>query len=369
MTVKTLNLLNVGLPSGWDAAELTRLSLADGTTYDQLVRDIDDALQIAGENLMQSYAANLVYVTDEPALEYGQGVAGGFTRMTERGKGEGTRGQTGGHMLPLVGWDAPLFWTYLFLKNARRRQLDEHVDNLIDYTRDIFEKEVYNRFFKMEEETGKYFGIGASGYSVPFCDGGGGNVAYTPKPFAERGGTFAASHDHFLRLDGITQANLESAVKHLWEHGIDGPYDLVASYADLASWTNTTNVTGYIERPDPLVVYGSGSDVAMVSDVYQGGVKTEYGFARLKVTGRVPTTYWGVTKVYAPNDMRNPLRVRVEAGRSVITPELIVENVGSFPLQGAVPMIFFGVGVGEKREAAVCVENDDADDYASPTIS
>ena len=45
MPVKTLNLKNVGLPSGWDATELTRLALTDGTTYDEMVRDIDEALQ------------------------------------------------------------------------------------------------------------------------------------------------------------------------------------------------------------------------------------------------------------------------------------------------------------------------------------
>jgi len=369
MPVKTLNLKHVGLPGGWDATELTRLTLADGTTYQQIVKDIDDGLQIAGEMLMQSYAAQLISITDEPALEYGQGASGGFTRITERGKGEGTRGATGGHMLPLLGWDAPLFWTYLFLKNARRRQLDENVDNIIRHTKDVFEKQVYTRFFKMEEETGHYFGLGASGYSVPFCDGGAGTQAFTPKAYPDRGGTFAASHDHYLRLNGITQANLESAVAALWEHGVDGPYDLVASYADLSSWTNTTNVTGYIERPDPSVAYGNSSELANVSDIYQGGVKTDLGFVRLKTSGRVPTGYWGVTKVHGVNDPRNPLKVRVEKGRTMVTPELIVENMGSFPLQGAVPMIFFGVGVGEMREAAVLVENDSSGDYATPTIS
>lgn len=369
MTVKTLNLKNVGLPSGWDAAELTRLKLTDGTTYDDMVRDIDEALQIAGENLMQTHAAKLIHVTDEPTLEYGQGVKGGFTRITERGKGEGNRGETAGHMLPLVGWDAPLFWTFLFLKNARRRQLDEHVDNLITYTQDLFEQQVYARLFKREEETGEYFGLGASGFSVPFCDGGNGNIKYVPKPFAKRGGTFAATHDHFLRLDGINQDNLEAAVKHLWEHGMDGPYDLNIAYADLSAWTNTANVPGYIERPDPLVVYGANAEFAKVDDTYQGGIKTKYGFVRLNMTGRIPTNYWNVTKVYGADDMRNPLRVRVDAGRSVVTPELVVENVGTYPLQGAVPMIFFGVGVGEKREVAVNVLNAAAGEYVSPTIS
>jgi len=366
MPVKTLNLKNVGLPSGWDATELTRLALTDGTTYDEMVRDIDEALQMAGENLMQSYVANLIYVTDEPALEYGQGVKGGFTRITERGKGEGNRGQTGGHMLPLVGWDAPLFWTYLFLKSARRKQLDEHVDNLITFTEDVFEKEVYTRLFKMEEESGEYFGVGASGFSVPFCDGGTGAIAYTPKPYADRGGVFEATHNHFLRLDGINKPNLEAAIAHLWEHGVDGPYDLNASYADLTAWTA---VDGYVERPDPLVALGSASEVALVEDIYQGGIKTKHGFVRLKVTGRIPTSYWNISKVYGSDDLRNALRVRVEAGRSLITPELVVENVGSFPLQGAVPMIFFGVGVGEKREAAVNVLNAVAGPYVSPTIS
>ncbi len=369
MPQQTLNLKHVSLPSAWDAAELTRLRLADGTTYQQMVADIDGALEIAANMLLNSYYGRLISVTDEVAVEYDSGNVRGFERVTERGRGQGRRGDTSGHMLPLMDFDYQLYWTHLWLRDARRAQIDRQVNGLIANVENLFQKEALTRLFKMEEETGHYFGLGSGGVSVPFCDGGGGTIAYTPTPKPDRGGTFASTHDHYLRLNGITQANLETAVRHLWEHGIDGPYDLVISLADIASWTDTANVTGYVEKPDPSVVYGSGATLAQVEDIYIGGAKTEYGFCRMWASGRIPTAYWGVTKVYGQNDMRNPLKARVPTGQETISAELIVENVGSYPLQGAVPFIRFGVGVGEMREAAVLVENDSSGDYASPAIS
>lgn len=363
-----MNLRHLVLPSGWDAGELSRISLADGTDFETLTRDLDDALQLAADELLNNtYVGRLIHVTDQPAVEYDAAGSEGFTRRTDRGMGDGRKPQTGGHMLPLVEYDHPLFWTYSFLKGARRAQLERHVSNLINNAISRVQVDVFTRLFKLEEETGEAFGLGTAGYSVPFVDGGNGAIAYTPPPFPERGGIFQATHNHFLRLDGITQNHLETAVTHLWEHGYNPPFDCVISLADIADWQNTTNVTGFVERPDPDVAYGSGETLANIDDVYIGGVKTKHGFVRLYATGRVPTNYWCVTKVFGPNDPMNPIRVRTPNG--LIVPQIITEQTGVFPLQGAVPIMEIGAGVGESRVAAVCVENDSTGSYGSPTIS
>lgn len=369
MPMESLNLKHVNLPSAWDSAELQRLSLVDGTTYEDMVSDIDEALSMASDALLSSFAGQLVSVTEEVAVEYGTGNTRGYERVTERGRGQGRRGDTTGHMLPLVGFDYDLYWTFLYLKNARRKQIDKQINELIGRTQDIFENQVYTRFFKMEEETGVYFGLGTSGVSVPFADGGGGTIPYTPPQNLERAAAFAASHDHFLRLDGITQANLETAVKHLWEHGYNGPFELIIPQADVSDWTNTTNVTGYVEKPDPLVIYGSDQSLSRPLDEwYIGGVKTEWGFCKMYANGRIPTGYWAVTKSFGPDDLMNPLMVRTEAGMP-LGASLVGQQVGQYPLQDVSSLIFFGVGVGERREAAVLVEDDSSGDYATPTIT
>lgn len=368
MTVQVLSLKHVLLPTAWDGDEMSRLQLADGTSYEDLVMDIETALELAAQNIMESYEARLCFFTDEYGLEYGSGDTTGFERSTERARGQGRVAQLAGHAIPWVEFDYQLNFTRQWLKNARRRQIDVQLSRLIDNAQNIFSKEVMQRMFKMEEESGAYYGIGQNGVSVPFCDGGGGTVAYTPTPVPDRGGSFAATHDHFLRLDGITQANVDAAVQHLWEHGYDGPYEINVAQADIASWTNTANVTGFVERTHEGIDYGNASDRAgALGTEYIGGIKTKRGFARVRATGRIPTGYWSVSIVGEPGDMMNPLAVRTMDG--LLALQLVVEQVGAYPLQGATPLFEFGVGVGYRREAAVLVENDSSGDYATPTIS
>ncbi len=368
MTVQVLSLKHVLLPAAWDGDEMSRLRLADGTTYEDLVQDIETALSLATENIQASYEARLCYFTDEYGIEYGSGAPRGFERATERGRGQGRVAQLAGHALPWVDFDYQLNFTRQWLKNARRRQIDVQISRLIEHAHNIFAQQVFQRMFKMEEETGEYYGLGNAGVSVPFCDGGAGTIAFTPTPRPDRGGTFAATHDHFLRLNGITQANVESAVNHLWEHGIDGPYEINVPQADLDSWTNTTNVTGFVEQVLAEVQYGNASDRTMnMGTEYIGGIKTKRGFARVRATGRIPTGYWSVTTVGEPGDVTNPLAVRTMDG--MLGLQLVVEQVGAYPLQGATPLFEFGVGVNDRREAAVLVENDSSGDYATPTIS
>lgn len=368
MTTGTNDLKNVSLPTAWDADELARIQMRDGTTYDTLVADIDAALQLVNSDLTTGYFANLVSITDEPFIEYRSGSGGGFEDATEYAQPDAQRAGTSGHMLPLQIKDRKLGWTYLYLLNAQRQKLDADIAGLAQDAHDVWEQAILNRLFKMEEETGKQYRLGTSGVSVPFADGGNGTIAFTPPPVPNRASSFDSTHDHFLRISGITQANLETAVKSVWEHGHDGPFELLVSLADLSSWTDTASVTGYVSRADPLVQYGQNTSLAQVHDIYVGGVTTDYGFCRLVPNGRIPTGYWGVTKSYGPLDPRNPLRVRFDEqfGFGV---KLITNNVGQFPLEGAVGMFLLGVGVGEDRTAAVLVENDSAGDYASPTIA
>lgn len=369
MAVTNLNYTFVSLPPAWDAGQISQARLADNASYADFIKDVDDALTLSNRELLSGFAGQLVFTTDEAALEYPTGRSAAYERATERGRGTGRRAEMSGHMLPLVDFDYPMDWTRRFLKNARRSMLDRQVNALIERNRDLVEKLIFERLFKLEEETGDYYGLGTSGYSVPFADGGNGTIAFTPPPNPDRQtADFASSHTHFLRLDGITQANLETAVKHLWEHGHDGPFELIISMADIASWTNATNVTGFTEKAISGITYGNAADLAQVEDWYIGGVKTEYGFVKMFATGRVPTAYYAVTRAYGPNDMRNPLALRYPTGRE-FGAALVADEMGAYPLQGAIAEFEIGCGVGYDRTAAVAVENDSSGSYASPTIS
>lgn len=365
-----LNLKHIQLPAAWDAAELARLSLREGVSYEDIIQDIDDALSIALEDTMSGWLSTLIYLTPEVALKYGSGVSNQWEDHTERSQPDSRLGDKSGHMLPIKTKDWKLGWTADALEEITQLDIDEAVGTMADGLVDIWEQGVLQRAFKLEEESGMAFGLGATGVSVPFCDGGSGTVAYVPKPNPTRSSSaFAATHNHFLRLDGINQANFETAMGHVWEHGVDAPFDLLVSEADVSAWQNPTNVTGFKEKADALIQYGVDQDLAKVSEGYIGAVVSKrYGSARIRPLGRIPSGYWGIYKSYGQNDPRNPVYGRYDQMMGYGA-KLVVAQMGLYPLQGAIGKMKIGFGVGREREGMVLVKNDASGTYATPTIN
>ncbi len=360
-----LNLKHIQIPSAWDLAELKRLTMREGKTYEDVISEVDDALAMAWTDAMSGWISTLMYTTTEVELEYGEGNRGGWEDHTEYGQGDGQTGEDTGHMLPIQFKDYKLGWTADFLREARQIKIDEAIGNMANSLIDLVEKMTLTRLFKLEEETGKRYGLG-TGISVPFVDGGNGTISFVPKPNPDRAAPFAATHNHYLRLNGITQANLETAVGHLWEHGVDGPYELLISQTDVDDWTD---VTGYKEKANAFINYGDNTTLAGVGDEYIGAITTKmYGTVLVRVTARVPTGYWGVYRSYGRNDPRNPLWARWDPmfGEG---PQLVVAQVALYPLQGAIGQMKLGVGVGPDRIAAVLVKNDTTGSYTSPVIN
>lgn len=361
------SLTNITLPGTWDTAELTRLRLRDGTSYEAILNDINAAVQIVNSGLNSNYYGGMVSLTTDLGVEYRSGVSTGFEDATEYTQPDAQRAESYGHMLPLRRSDRKMGWTTRWLEEARRINIDDDIAAMLSDVTNLYEQRVLTRFFKSTAETGRAYGLGANGVSLPFADGSQ-TYVWTPPPRPDRGGTFANTHSHYLRLDGITQANVETAVKHIWEHGIDGPYDLIVSLADVDAWTNATNVTGYVQRPDALVTYGANTTLSTVDSTYLGVVTTKYGTCRLVYNGRIPTKYWGVYKTFGSNDPRNPLRIRYDEPFG-FGARLVVERVDLYPLAGAIARFDFGVGIGADRVSAVLVRNHTSGNYSDPVIA
>lgn len=352
------------LPAGWDAARLSQIALQSGENYDGLINDIAAALALANADLLRDpLIAGLISIADEPQVEYTVGVSNGFEAHTEYGRPDPKRGKTTGHMLPLWAKDRGFGWTWDFLRKARRFQIDNDIASGIEDLMNVWKQTIINRMFDSDAET-----VGTAGKSVPFADGGTADSSYVPPNKPDRASTFAYTHSHFLRYDGITQANLELAIKHLWEHGHDAPYDLLASLTDLGSWTNTTNVTGYVPRPDPLIRYGNQADLANVDAGIVGAIETDYGAVRVRTNARIPTAYWGVYKSYGNLDQRNPLKVYASPTYGLACVLLSGDHIREFPLENALMFFEYGVGVGDRIGAAL-VYNYGSGSYTDPTIS
>lgn len=352
------------LPAGWDAARLAQLTLADDTTYETLINSIAAGLAIANGGLLTDpIVSSLVSVTDQMALEYPTGVSNGFETHTEYSQPTAKRGATTGGMLEPVDLDRKLSWTFDFLRKARRSQVDADIASALADLRDVWQRTILQRLFKST-----YTAVGAAGKSLPVADGGTADSAYIPPNRPDRAAAFASTHTHLLRLNGITQANLETAIAHLWEHGYDGPYDLLVAQADMGSWSNTTNVTGWIKRADGLIRYGNQTDLATVGDQYIAVIETStYGPVRVRASARIPTAYWTVYKSYGALDSRNVIKVAPSMTWGLGSVLMAGANIQQFPLENAILRFEFYHGVAD-RVAAALVENDTTGSYATPTI-
>lgn len=363
------DLKSISLPAGIDLTVLRNMQLRSGQTYEAVVRDIDAAFSMARDSVLSGDLFDLVYMTNERTIEYRIGTNKTFERHTEYAQPDSQLANTTGHMLPVVKDDHKLGWTDDFLEEARQARIDADIAASIQAYKDRYEQAVLTRLFKATADSGAANGLGTSGVSVPLADGGTADANYVPVQNPSRAAAFAASHTHFLRLNGITQANLETAVDHLWEHGHDAPYDLLAAAADIASWQNTTNVTGFVPVNYGLVQYGVNTALAAtLPPKYQGVITTKRGPVRLWTNARIPTAYWSVYKSYGRNDVRNPVWMYTDPMWGT-APRLVVNNVSLFPLAGAIVQIKYGVGIGEDRVSAVAVRNDSSGSYSSPTIS
>ena len=363
-TLSFADLKNTALPSLWDGAEMSKVALADGSTFDQVVGQINAALMaLNGSMLDMPHYGSLISVQDDIEIEYPVGVSNGVQVAGEYSVPDPKRGATTGHSLPIVPYERAAGWTMMYLRKARRAKLDADVRSMVVDIRNNWQQKILQRFFKMEGET-----VGTtSNASVPFADGGVTDSTYVPIDSPD-GESFTSSHDHFLRHTAIDATNLAATVETLQEHGYLAPFDIIGSRADAATWSG---ITGW-KAPDwPGIVYhASATERANVQEVtnYFGYIETDYGICRVWLTPRVPTAYYGLYKAYPAGDPRNALRVRIDQNTGFGW-RLVPGNWVNAPMLLAAAYSEWGVGVGMDRTNGVCVEIDASGDYATPTIS
>lgn len=362
------DLKQYALPSYWDAAELSKIRLESGETYEQFLADVAQALAMQNQQLLSDpMVGMLVYPTTDLAVEYRIGVSNGFQTHTEYGVPDPKRAATTGHMLYSKEVDRAFGWTWDFLRKARRVQLDADIASGMEDIRNEWRKRILQRLFKST-----YTAVGSSGRSMPVCDGGTADSAYVPINHPDRATAFAYTHTHLGCLENITQANLQTGVEHVWHHGHDAPYDLIVAQADIGSWINTTNVTGYVARPDPLIRFGATRDYAEVdanfgTDGTVGVIETAYGPVRLHVSARIPTAYWSVFKSYGTLDQRNPMAIRYDAKFGIGAILLAGDHIRQYPLENAMLFMSWGENINDRTAAYICY-NTSPGSYTDPTI-
>lgn len=357
------DLKQFALPAGWDGGELASYALADGTGYEQVLDSIAAGLAVANDSLLNDAIwGGMTFLTAEAALEYRSGAGNGMQERTEYQRADARRASTSGHMLPLKSYDRSLGWTFDFLRKARAAQLEADIADALYDVRDNWEKQLLTRFFSTHDHA-----IG-SGWDVPFVHSGS-SISLTPPPYA--GQSFSDSHDHFERLDSTAQAEaLNAGAKHLWEHGIFGPYNAIVPFADIATYT----ALSHFIKPDRGVEYlstGSAAPYAQAAlndERFIGMYESDYGLIRLWITPHLPTNYLGLYKPYPGSDPRNPLALRFAPDLGAGALLMRGESFRQYPLEHATLLHEFGVGVSNRLNGYACYFAESGS-YSSPVIA
>lgn len=347
----------------WNLTEMKLIQLADGTTFDQAISEIQEAANVLSGTLTSlPHYSGLFAVQDEVEVEYEIGVTNGVQESTEFSPPDALRGKTTGHNLPIKGWDRAMGWSIRGLRDRRRQLMIADTRSAINDMRNHFQQRMMQRFFKLEAES-----VGSlSGASVPLVDAGVADATYRP-PDSSDGKVFTTSHTHFLRHAAINAANIDLVAEHLREHGHMAPWEMMISEGDLATFSALAawNKPNWAE-----LIYRATVDRAALPNTqdYVGFYESQHGLFHVWTSPRIPTAYYGAWKDYGRLDPRNPVRMRINPrvgfgwqmvpGIYITAPELL-----------AVMHAEYDFGIGDIRTNGVAVEIDASGSYATPTIS
>lgn len=335
--------------TGWDPTVLANFRLQDGTTYAQVVAEMEAALNALNSELASSdLFGGLCYFTDQLENEYRVGVANGFEDFTEYGRGDDKRAATEGHMLPLRAYDRRLGWTWDYLRKARMSQVRADIADAIKDARDKWRVKILTRLLKRGDDSGAANGLGASGLSPGFATAAASTgVDFVPPTF--EGTSFDSNHEHYVGIAGgvFTNSVFEDARDELREHGHEPPFDFLIGPSDALT---VKGLSKFTPTADPLITYGSTVDRAAVPSAYIGAIE-EF---RVREVRGIPQYYGAGYKSYGINSQRNPLHVRLQKGltRPAVTAMQDPKAGNGFsPIQSLMLFLEFGVGVGDRTAA------------------
>lgn len=370
MAIGARDTTTLGMLSGWDATELRKFALQDGTPFTEVASMVTGAAgAVANEIYASPLWSSLLSYTDQPDLEYMQGASAGMELFTEWGRADAQRADTQGHMLPLRAYDRVLGWTWSYLKKARIAQIENDIMQATQDVRDRFRLLVLGRMLKRGDDSGANLGLGSAGLSPGFATAAASTgVDFVPPAWG--GNTFTSAHEHYVAIAGgvFTAAVFTDAKAELREHGHEPPYDFLIGLSDE---TTVAGLTGFVTAAQTLVNYGNDTSLATFGyDEVLGSynIGTIHDF-RVRVVPGIPQYYGFGYKSYGANNSKNPLIVRLEDGfsRPAIQVMPHPNGNGRYPLQSAMLYTEWGVGVKDRTAGTPRYVNNAAWSDGTPT--
>jgi len=348
-------ILDRALPTGIDGTRLSQWELRDGTTYQQFIGGLSQALAAFNIEMSQTWGG-LFSLTENFHVEYPDGSqVTPLPKITDLDKPDEIRGTSIGHMIDLTAYGGRVGGTRRYFRDARLPQIQSTIRTIVNRARWRLELDVFTRLFTNTE-----FAIGGAGYNVPFVRGSGGAVDFTPPAYS--GQTFDTTHNHFLGFDSGSSQTLETMLNGLAEtveeHGHEPPFTAIVSRADIATYSDIPKFVQYVAPIVNIIDRGSETTgnqmfargMPMVSGGVFGHLQSDYGLIELMASNRVPTGYAAMYKSYGQLDPRNPLMIRVhpdDGFGAYIVPETTDDR--QYPIKRLTIEMEHGVGVGEDR--------------------
>lgn len=353
----------IDFPPGVDSAYLRGLQLRSGVSFPTVLEELDSRLQAFNATVDPLVAALITPTTES----YADGTGPVAFSVEERGEYTVARPQLvegQAHMLPLRGYDVSLMFTEDGLQAMSLGRILTNVDSvLLGYRRLHRVKALERLFSNAEVRVAPKTTVTSPGFAG---SGTGDNVFTRPYP---DGTALPGGYTHYYAANtsnaGEFETVLEAAVARLakWQ---SGPLDIVGNSTTIGL---IKALSGFTKVGSALVRMSPNQAEALVDAATYVGVWTSKDGVDCRVRvalDELSTNHVGIFKSYGALDPMNPLAYRYDEvkGRNAF-----VRYRSLFPLDQAVVLQDFGIGVNNRVGAALIYAAAGAGSYTNPTWS
>lgn len=351
----------IDFPAGVDTAYLRGLVTRAGVRFPRILEEIDDRLAALNSGLDPLLAA-LIAPTTEAYAEVAAPVAFQITERAEYTLARPQLVEGQAHMLPLRGYDVSLEFTEDGLNAMSLPRIMANVDSVLLGYRRLYRLEVLKRLFSNAQvRVATKTTVTSPGFAG---SGTGDNVFSRPYP---DGTALPGGYTHYYVANtsnaGELETVIEAAIARLgrWQRG---PFEMLAGSALLPL---VQALDGFTRAGSALVRLSPNDAEALVEAQTYAGVYTSDEGIDVRVRRAeedVPANHLAIYKSYGALDAMNPLAWRYDEQKGR---RAYVRYRSLFPLDQAVVLQDFGIGVNNRTAVALVYAAAGAASYTNPT--
>lgn len=347
----------IDLPANIDAAYLRGLTTARGVSFATVLTELDARLN-ALNSVVDPLVASLISFTTEPDVDGTTPTAFALEEENEYGLPRPEVAEKRRHMLPLRRYAKSLGFTEDGLEQMTQETLLNQFDSVAEtFVRGGRIKALERLFSDAEVRVDR----NSTATSPGFAGSGTGENAFTGT--YPDGTALPVGYTHYYRDTAANRAVVIRTARDRLKRWYPGPYDLIASQAEIDAIA--ADATYFVRAESDLILRAQGVAAANVPadqflGVYDQDIRVWHGLNEL---GTEPNI--AIYKTFGNLNERNPLVWRYDEafGRGAV-----IRSRSLYPLDQAVIRQRFGLGV-RNRTAAVLIRVAASGAYQAPSIS